>query len=302
VDIDFDLLKTLVDIGSARSFTAAAKRRHVSPSAVSQRVKLLEHQLGFPLFARAGRSSRLTAEGQRLFDAAHRSLTPLEEAVATLRGDSSRVGGSIRIGCPVAFGRMWLRPRLVALRRRHPDLLPEVLYDSSASLGPRLAAGEFDLCILVGPVARSAGLVSKLIYTEEFLAVGAPGYLKRTGSPRTLAEFSAHPFIVFDQALAMLRPWWRAHFGSRAALPPRHACRVASLDEILALTEAGMGLTVLPNFFIEESVDRGTVAVLTPERPREGPARRALYPIYLCWRRAAVEVARVRAVRELLLE
>ncbi len=300
MDIDFDLLKTLVDIGNAPTFTAAAKRRQLSPSAVSQRIKLLEQRLGFPLFARAGRHNRLTPEGQRLFEAAHRSLTPLEEAVATLRGDSARVSGTIRIGCPVAFGRMWLRPRLVALRRRHPELLPEVQYDSSASLGPRLTAGEFDLCILVGPVARSAGLASKLIYTEEFLALGAPDYLERHGTPRTLAQFAGHPYVVFDTALAMLRPWWRAHFGPRAALPPAHACRVASLDEILALAEAGIGLTVLPNFFIEESVARGSVRVVAPDQ--RGPARRALYPIYLCWRRTAVETARMRAVRELLLE
>ncbi|MHB8419670.1 MAG: LysR family transcriptional regulator [Myxococcales bacterium] len=302
MDIDFELLKTLVDIGNTRSFTAAAKRRHLSPSAVSQRIRLLEQRLGFPLFSRAGRQNRLTPEGQRLFEAAHRSLTPLEEAVAALRGDSSRVGGPVRIGCPVAFGRLWLRPRLVALRRRYPELLPEVQYDSSGSLGPRLVAGEFDLCILVGPVARSAGLASRLIYTEEFLAVGAPDYLKRRGAPRTLAAFSEHPFIVFDQELAMLRPWWRAHFGPRAALPPRHACRVASLDEILALTEAGIGLTVLPNFFIEDSLARGAVALVPPDPPRSGHARRALYPIYLCWRRSALETARLRAVRELFLE
>lgn len=302
MDVDFDLLKTLVDIGNAQSFSVAAARRHLTPSAISQRVKLLEQQLGFPLFARAGRQNRLTEEGRRLFEAAHQSLTPLEETVAALRGDSARVEGTVRIGCPVAFGRLWLRPRLVELRRRHPELLPEVRYDSTRALGPRLVAGEFDLCILVGPLPRTPGLASRLVYTEEFLAVGAPDYLRREGAPRTRAELVRHPFVVFDSTLAMLRPWWRAHFGPRAPLPPRHACRVASLDEILAFTEAGMGLTVLPNFFLEDSLSRGRVVEVQPERPRGAPARRALHPIYLCWRKSAIEPARLRAVRALFLE
>jgi DNA-binding transcriptional LysR family regulator len=301
-NVDFDLLKTLVDIGSARSFTAAAARRHLSPSAISQRVQLLEQQLGFPVFARAGRQNRLTPEGLQLFEAAQRSLAPLDEVVASLRGDSGRVSGVVRIGCPVAFGRMWLRPRLVALRKRHPDLLPEVEYDSTARLGPRLTSGEFDLCILVGKEQRAAGLQARLIYTEEFLALGSPAYLAREGRPRTFTEFARAPYIVFDRNLAMLRPWWRAHFGPRAALPPRHSCRVASLDEMLALAEAGVGLTVLPNFFVEEALARDAMRVLTPDHPKGSSDRHVLYPIYLCWRRAPVDTARLRAVRELLLE
>ena len=301
-NVDFDLLKTLVDIGSARSFTAAAARRHLSPSAISQRVKLLEQQLGFPVFSRAGRVNRLTPEGQQLFEAAQRSLAPLDEVVASLRGDSARISGVVRIGCPVAFGRMWLRPRLVALRKRHPELLPEVEYDSTPRLGPRLVAGEFDLCILVGREQRAAGLQARLIYTEEFLAIASPAYLAQEGRPRTLADFARGSYIAFDRALVMLRPWWRAHFGPRAALPPKHSCRVASLDEMLALAEAGVGLTVLPNFFIEDAIARDAVRVVTPDHPK-GPAdRHVLYPIYLCWRRTPVEAARLRAVRELLLE
>jgi DNA-binding transcriptional LysR family regulator len=73
------------------------------------------------------------------------------------------------------------------------------------------------------------------------------------------------------------------------------------LDEMLALTESGVGLTVLPSFFIVQSLAAGATVVLEP-RPGKATPRRALYPIHLAWRKSAVDSARVRVVRELLLD
>jgi DNA-binding transcriptional LysR family regulator len=208
----------------------------------------------------------------------------------------------VRIGGPAPFSRLWLRPRLVQLKQRYPDILPEVQFEMAWVLSPKLVAGDVDLGIIVGPVEEDRGLTSRLIYTEEFVAVAAPAYIKAHGAPRMLEDFAASPFIVFDQGLIMLTPWWHAKFGRRVALPQHHACRVANLDEMLALAEAGVGVTVLPNFFVEESLARKATVLLEPVAgSHKRPLRRAMYPIHLAWRKNAIDPARVRTVREFLL-
>jgi DNA-binding transcriptional LysR family regulator len=299
--VDYELLQTLIVVGGARSFAAAATQLRMSTSAVSQRIKQLEHQLGFPLFERIGRQNHLTAAAQELLNTTRDCFTPIDDAIARLRGDHTELRGIVRIGGPTIFSRLWLRPRLAELKRRHPEILPEVQYDMAWVLSPRLAAGEIDLCIIVGPVQSDIGLESQLIYTEEFVAVASPAWLKAHGKPNTQEDFQRSPFVVYDTNLVMLTPWWRTHFGRRSLLPSVHACRVGNLDEMLALTEAGVGITVLPSFYVADSVARGATVIIEPLKQRGRPARRSLYPIHLAWRHAAIETARFRVVREMLL-
>jgi DNA-binding transcriptional LysR family regulator len=298
--IDYELLQTLVDIDGAGSFAAAAARRHVTTSAVSQRVKLLEHQLGFRVCERIGRRSRLTPAGQRLAATVRAGFQPIDEQVEVLRGEQATARGVVRVVGPPAFSRLWLRPRVVALRAAYPELLLDVRFEV-ATLQARdgLRAGEHDFAVLIGPLDDVAGLEARLVFRQEFRAVGAPAYLKRHGVPRTARELAAHPFIVFDEELAMLRPWWQSRFGRSAPLPSRFACRVASLDEMLALVEAGLGLSVLPNFFVDGPAGERRVQLIEPAGRRRVGA--GSYPILLAWRRGSDDSARMRAVRDALL-
>lgn len=299
--VDYELLQTLVEAGQSATFAQAAERMRITTSAVSQRLKLLERQLGLPLFERIGRQNRMTAAARELCNTLKDCFGPIEDAIARLKDEHVELRGVVRIGGPAPFSRLWMRPRLAELKRRHPDILPEVQLDMAWVLSPKLVAGEIDLCIIVGPVEQNLGLESRLIYTEEFVCVASPGYLKKHGAPRSYDDFAASPFIVYDENIIMLAPWWRTKFGRRAPMPAHHACRVGNLDEMLALAEADVGLTVLPSFFVEQSLLAKATVLLEP-RVGKHPPRRSLYPIHLAWRRTAVDSARVRVVRQLLLD
>jgi DNA-binding transcriptional LysR family regulator len=298
--VHYQLLQTLLELERASSFSVAAASLRVSTSAVSQRLQLLEHQLGFALFERFGRRNRMTQAGRELCATVRDSFQQIDDTIARLRGDDIEARGKVRIGGPIIFSRMWLRPRLAVLKKRYPLIIPDVTYHLAWQLSSQLVAGEVDLCIIVGPV-EAPGLESRLIYTEEFVCVASPDYLKKHGTPRTLEDFSRRRFIVYDAKMFMLTPWWRANFSQRAPLPSEHAGRISNLDEMLALTEAGAGLSVMPSFFVDDSLARQQTVLVEPERPAGKPARRALYPIHLAWRRSATETARMRTVRDLLL-
>ncbi|MGK4007212.1 LysR family transcriptional regulator [Sorangium sp. So ce1036] len=297
--INYELLRTLLEAGTGPTFTEAARRRRVTPSAVSHQIKALEAQLGVPLFERVGRSARLLPAAEGLVLALRDAFARIDDALAAVSDDHHAVRGVVRIGGPGPFSRMWLRPRLARLLRAHPELVVDVRFDVPSVLTRRLLAGDDDLGILVSAPGDPA-LEARPIYVEEFSAVASPAYLKAHGRPETARELAAHRFVVFDEDLAMHAAWWRAAFGKKEPLPPRIACRIRSLDEMLALAAAGVGIAVLPDYFIADAVAAGEVAVV---RPRPGKGRRgARNTIHLAWRKGATQSARFRAVQAALLD
>jgi DNA-binding transcriptional LysR family regulator len=157
-------------------------------------------------------------------------------------------------------------------------------------------AGDLDLAVLARP-PESAAIEAAPLVVEVFEAVAAPAYLRARGTPRTAADFDAHRLIVFGRDLPMHAAWWRATFGPRAPLRGHTACRIASLDEMLALAVAGAGIAVLPDYFVAPALAAREVVAITPG----GARRRARNEILLAQRRGAIPSARVRAVREALL-
>jgi DNA-binding transcriptional LysR family regulator len=162
-------------------------------------------------------------------------------------------------------------------------------------LARELAAGHQDLCILASDPAHPAIELAPL-HVEEFVAVASKQALRGSARPRTAAEFRAHRFLVFDRDQAMHAPWWRASFGRREPLPARIAARVASLDELLALCEAGLGIAVLPTYFVDPALAAGRLVALAPAGRRAPPRNQ----IYLAWRRGTPPSARLAAVKAAL--
>ena len=95
--VHYQLLETLLELERAPSFAAAAATLRVSTSAVSQRLQLLEHQLGFALFERFGRRNRMTAAGRELCATVRESFQQIDESVAKMRGDDIEARGNVRI-------------------------------------------------------------------------------------------------------------------------------------------------------------------------------------------------------------
>lgn len=299
--ISLELLKTFLVAAEENSFRKAAAARFVTISAVSQQMKALETQLGVPLFERLGRRVRLTPEGERLAASLRPAFAQVDDALAELETGHRAIAGAVRIGAPRAFGRYWLRPRLPALLRDHPDLSVRLTLGVPSLLERRLSEGHLDVAILVHE-AELPTIETRRIAEESFLAVASPRYLAQAGTPRTEDEFRALRYGVFDRDLAMHGPWWRAHFGPRSPLPPRIVAEVPDLDELLALAVDGVCVAVLPSYLVEDRIRTGGLVTLAPELPRRGITPDAVKnAIHLAWRRGAALPARVAALREALL-
>src|SRR5829696_4176602 len=101
------------------SLSAAAAELNVTPAAVSQQVRLLEHRLGEPLFVRHARGLRLTLAGEALVPACRESFERLDATLAELFGN--RKSDQLVIRVALGFARQWLLDNLAAFATRHPD-------------------------------------------------------------------------------------------------------------------------------------------------------------------------------------
>src|SRR5215831_2229091 len=113
-----DLLRGFAAAARHMSFTKAARELNVTQSAVSRQIKVLEDQLGIPLFRRLNRALVLTEEGQGLARAVAAALSGIELAVARLstRADERPV----TVTTTVSFAALWLVPRLARFRAHEP--------------------------------------------------------------------------------------------------------------------------------------------------------------------------------------
>ncbi|WP_394847765.1 LysR family transcriptional regulator [Pendulispora brunnea] len=301
--INYELLRTLYEVGQARTFAEAARRLRVTPSAVSHQLRTLQAQLEVTLFERVGRRAKLTPAGETLVHELRASFARIDDALEAATSDGRTVRGRVRLGGPGPFSRMWLRPRLVGLLRTYPELVIDVCFNVPSVLTRELIEGELDLALVVRSEDTSS-LEMHPVYVEEFMAVASPKRWQHGSKkkPETARELSEHPFVVFDDDLAMHAAYWVAAFGRREPLPPKIICRITSLDEMLALVVEGLAIAVLPNYFVADALKAKTVVPVGPPRfsrvARQTTAKNA---IYLAWRKGVVETARLRAVRDALL-
>jgi len=128
---DLSALTTFLVVAEERSFTRAAKRQGVSPSAVSHSMRALEEDVGVRLLARTTRSVSLTEAGEQLLGRLRPALTEVGETLEEISGRRDKAAGRIRLLLPRLAIRSVLAPKLGKLSRKYPDIILDVTTDDS---------------------------------------------------------------------------------------------------------------------------------------------------------------------------
>jgi DNA-binding transcriptional LysR family regulator len=231
INLDMDVLRTLVTAQQLGGFNRAAGQIGRSQSAVSQQIRKLESQVGEPLFRKQGRALVPTEAGDVVLAYARRILDLNDEAVVALRGRA--LDGAVRFGLPADFAETWLPTALGRFRRAHPAVRVEAMVDGNRRLLERLDRGELDLVLALGngtrpDVERLATLPMVWIGPASGEPVRAPD------EPIPLVLYEA-PCFFRQAALAAL---------DQASLPWRMAFTSTSLHGLWAAIEAGLGVTL----------------------------------------------------------
>ncbi|WP_439814701.1 LysR family transcriptional regulator [Zavarzinia sp. CC-PAN008] len=243
--MDWDKLRVFHAVAEAGSFTHAGEELGLSQSAVSRQISALEDSLHVPLFHRHARGLILTEQGELLYRTAHEVFAKLAMAEAMLTDSMDTPRGDLRVTTTVTFGMIWLTPRLREFTELYPDIrLQLILDDDELDLGMR----EADIAIRFrAPVQPD--LIQRKLFPVTYHIYAAPAYLKRFGSPETLADLKNHQVLAYGNSAptAIGDVNWILEAGSAE----RRRDPYLTINNVYALAlavEQGMGLAALPDY------------------------------------------------------
>ena len=173
--MDLRQLEILKAVAESGSFTGAGRRLHVSQSAISRQILLLEAELNEPLFWRIKRKVRITPTGEALLQLSLRVFEDIKETTAGISETQEKLTGSIRLvgGMTVS---LYVFPALLKeFRRQHPDVDVRVMTGLTERLLRQLRAGAADLGLITLPIDEP-DLVTVPVMREELMLVTYPSH------------------------------------------------------------------------------------------------------------------------------
>lgn len=251
-----DLALTLATVLDEGSLDAAARRLHITPSAVSQRIKTLEEHVGRVLLVRA--------KPVRPTEAAHavvryaRQVALLEHETLVALGGSEGAFLSIPLAVNADSLATWFLAPLARVAQRHP-LVFDLHRDDQD-----FTAGLLESGTVVGAVTSRATPVAgcrvSVLGTLRYDAVATPGYRARwLAEGVTASALADAPLIDLDRRDDLQSRWLQAQ-GVDGARPPRH--RVPASHDFATATTLGLGWALLPRFQSQAHLDAGDLVLL----------------------------------------
>jgi DNA-binding transcriptional LysR family regulator len=186
-------------VAEERSFTRAAARLGVSPSALSHAMRRLEERLRIQLLARSTRSVSTTEAGERLLAGLRPAIDEIRRAVDDLGRLLDRPSGHIRITASRTAARMVIAPVLSRFAEAYPDIVLEVIIEAGLT---NIVAQRFDAGIRLGESLEKDVVAVPVTGPLRIAVVGAPAYFAKHPPPTTPHDLRAHRCINFRPASA----------------------------------------------------------------------------------------------------
>ena len=266
-------LEVFVAVVEACGFSAAAKRLEATPAAVSRRIKGLEQRLGVRLLQRTTRKIRLTEAGELYFREVRAMLADLRAVEQRLDEVTGQATGELRIAAPMSFGQRRLAPLLPQFALAHPKLsISLILEDRETDI-----VGEgFDLALRIAYPSDSS-FVSRPITTIPRYLVASPDYIARRGKPNSPEDLLQHNCLHYS-VISEREEWsFGGSIREESILVKGSYC--ANNGDVLAEAAIqGLGITLLPDFIIDEAIAEGRLVRILEDWERAPLTLSVLYP------------------------
>lgn len=255
-------------VARAGNFTRAAAALGVSQPAVSEQVRALEADLGVPLVEVAGRTTRLTPEGQELAAYARRIFALVREAEEAMAAARALERGTLRVAASTTPGTYLLPAVLQVFRQRHPGVGLQVGIGNSAWAAAQVAEGEADLAITGGPPAGHPDLQVAPLCPDPFAVVAAPHHPLAGQRAIAPTHLVAHPFLYREPGSGTRAVFqqWLADQGLEE--PP--GLELGNMEAVKNAARAGLGLAALPLLAVQRDLALGDLVALDVAGPPMG--------------------------------
>jgi len=273
-------LRIFVAVAEREHVTRAAEALHLTQSAVSAAIGALESHYGVALFHRVGRRIELNEEGRLFLGEARAVLARAAAAELALAELSGLKRGTLSVQASQTIASYWLPARLVAFRRRHPQLGIQLTIGNTAQVAKAVADGAAEVGFVEGRIADPALELTE-VDRDRLVIVAPPGH-DFASKKRLVAEDLAGADWVLRETGSGTRSEFEAWLAGRGLAADRLkvVLELPSSEAVRAAVESGAGVAAISELVVESGLRAGTLAaakVSLPVRPFNALRHRERY-------------------------
>ena len=240
---------------------------HVSQSAISRQINLLEEELGVQVLMRSNKRVFLTEAGKTLLKHCYRIFRDIEEAILAVSQDVQVGRGTLRVGGGMSVCSFLLPQILKEYKTLYPNIALTVTTGTSEPTILKIRNNEVDVGVLTLPV-ESQDLDVASVFREEMVVVTGHNHPLSKEKEVTPEEIAAMPLILFEQGSNTRKII--DQFFDKHDISPQIIMEMENVEIIKPLVDIGLGITIIPYQAIVREVEAGTLHFL----------RIAGYPLY----------------------
>ncbi len=252
--MDLRQLEILQAIAETGSFTACGRKLHVSQSAISRQILLLEEELGEPLFLRVGRQVRMTPAAESLVQLGQRVFLDVRETVGSITDRTRELRGTLRLSGGMTVCLYVFPPLLKHLRRVHPQLDVRLTVALAGRSVQEIRGGRVDAGLLTLPVEEN-DLVTVPALREELLLIAAPTHHLAKRRKVQARDLAGLPFVLFEVGSATRRVI--DNFFASQNIEPTIVMDTENVEIIKAMVKTGLGVGIVPYQSVAREVKAG---------------------------------------------
>jgi DNA-binding transcriptional LysR family regulator len=280
--IDLRRVRYFVSAAEQLHFGRAAERMNVVQPAISQQIKRFEEELGSKLFERCGNEVRLTEVGQQMLPECRRLLEQADEAMRVARAVRTGMRGRISFAFVDNAVCSLLPPLIRSYRQRYPNVELRLQTLSREEQVAGLNDRRIDIGLLPGPV-NCEGLDSDTFVGGPLIAAVSRGHPLASQTSVPLKALQDEPFVLFPAGIKSRLLEIIIAACANAGFTPRVAQEAMHIHTVLALVDAGVGVTLVPPWVVREGVHDVSFVKLETSTPA--------YDLKFAWRTDSSNVA-----------
>ncbi|WP_299796785.1 LysR family transcriptional regulator [uncultured Shewanella sp.] len=243
------------------SLTAAADELGISRSMVSQHLKKLEARCATQLIYRTTRKMALTEDGQSFYHYCAELLQLAKQAENATKPQDKELQGSIKISAPVCLGEQNLISHIGEFNKSYPKIRITLLLEDRRL---NLQENNIDIAIQADPAIEPEFTSVRLGQFDEYL-IASPGYVEQHGSPLHPDMLAKHQWIMQASNYLPKSCQLQNSFGDKFKIKITPFVSCNSKHGIVKLVQQGLGIAILPNYLIEQELDKGSLVHILPD-------------------------------------
>jgi DNA-binding transcriptional LysR family regulator len=296
--MELDHVEAFVAIVRRGGFSRASSSLHLSQPAISRRVRLLEHELGAPLFERTRTGAVLTDAGRAFLPHAEALLASMRDGIDAVEAVRGTGCGAVVLALVGTLASTSLTERLRRFRETHPDIDLRLCTALSAEVSALVRRGDATIGLRY-EIDQHADLVSTIIHHELMVAVCSTHHRLARARRLEPSDLVGQRWVGFPRRLGAPREPYTSAIEQRLAASGLGNAEVIPIDSLTAqkrMVEAGYGLALLPISNVDEELRTGALHILPVS------AMRLTVPVVLIHRRRAFQSGATKVLIAMLAD